>query len=314
MKDEERRRYWAIGHGLASFIQKNQPEPPTVLALHAAAADLLGSENQLLIPLRALTSTAAFHSLINELNSGDSAILSLRKDAILSELSSLFTKEVIECLSEILNGYLGIDVVGQTAPTGAPLNTFNHTDASKNASKTPAKLFPGSRAFASPAPFLVIITVSAILFSISYLLCQFRSICPIKRDKPASPRAQNELRDRRQLQPTTNATLIEGDVYYPGEEIPPLEICATEVSTKQKLCSRYARNSINYTYSIAVPPGRYWISGENTELPTVKLWNATCIDVRCEDYIVTAHTVYGGLRQIKGADLGHYGPNVGFEN
>ena len=96
--------YRQIGQALADHI-KQSSGVPTGAALQGMIADLAADQPELLLPMRDLVSRPAFRALLTKADSGSGM---LQRDALINEVRPLYSGQVLEALSELLNGFLNL--------------------------------------------------------------------------------------------------------------------------------------------------------------------------------------------------------------
>lgn len=96
--------YRQIGRVLASHL-KQCSVVPSVAAMQGMIADLAADHPELLLPMRDLVTRPHFQGLIAKADSGGGA---LQRDALLNELRPLFSAQVLDALTQLLNGFLNI--------------------------------------------------------------------------------------------------------------------------------------------------------------------------------------------------------------
>jgi len=96
--------YRQIGQALADHI-KQSSGVPTGAALQGMIADLAADQPELLLPMRDLVSRPAFRALLTKADSGSGM---LQRDALINEVRPLYSDQVLEALSELLNGFLNL--------------------------------------------------------------------------------------------------------------------------------------------------------------------------------------------------------------
>jgi len=107
--------YRQIGQALADHIIQSSGVP-TGAALQGMIADLAADQPELLLPMRDLVSRPAFKALFTKANSGGGM---LQRDALINEVRPLFSDQVLEALSELLNGFLNLQ--SSTKPNQTPV-------------------------------------------------------------------------------------------------------------------------------------------------------------------------------------------------
>ena len=98
-------RYRGIGAQLASYLRSRDGLLPESSVLQAVVADLAGSDTELVLPLKALVSKPGFCSLAALAGSGTGEIY---RNALLMEMKATFTPQVLDALSELIDGLLDL--------------------------------------------------------------------------------------------------------------------------------------------------------------------------------------------------------------
>lgn len=318
--------YWLAGFQLASYVRKNQDAVPSTTALKAAIADFLLEDQTYVVAIRDTIDSPAFMALIKMASTGAGYA---QRDSLIVDAKKKFSKDSVRALSSFLDGFLGIDYQAHHDAGKAPAPVLSPINRALHPLALIASLPPKKRAARIVLAALALLGIPVFFHHLFYpldcILQPGRCLSAAdarKRPNQSSDALSLEGRKASRLEGKSNffpgqgstLTKISGNVSYPGEEIPRLEICATETTSKKKVCSVYAANETNYIYEISVPPGRYWISAENIDYPVMKLWNAMCVSNICTNRLVVPHVAYAGLAEIKGADLKFWGNNVVFDN
>jgi hypothetical protein len=98
-------RYRSIGAQLASYLRSWNGLLPESSVLQAVVADLAGSDTELVLPLKALVGKPGFRSLAALAGSGTGEIY---RNALLMEMKATFTPQVLDALSELIDGLLDL--------------------------------------------------------------------------------------------------------------------------------------------------------------------------------------------------------------
>ena len=118
MNSQQSHRYRGIGGQLADFLQSQGGSFPEPGVLQALVADVAASNEELIVPLKALVSRPGFRALAGLASSGKGE---LQRKALLQELSETFSPQVICALSELLGGFLALPE-GATNDVDGPEN------------------------------------------------------------------------------------------------------------------------------------------------------------------------------------------------
>ena len=133
--------YRQIGQALAAHLNQTSGVP-SVAALQGMIADLAPDHPELLLPLRDLVARPGFQGLVTKAGSGGGA---LQRDAMLNEVRPLFSTQVMEALTEVLNGFLNLPPVSNTPHSPATGGQW-HKD------QQPSQASPRSDASSTPLP------------------------------------------------------------------------------------------------------------------------------------------------------------------
>lgn len=100
--------------------------------------------------------------------------------------------------------------------------------------------------------------------------------------------------------------VIEGSLGYPGEFVPPLKVCAENLSTQTQFCTGVVLEDTKYQhgvgYKLAVPPGRYRVFASDTEKIAYFSQAVPCgLKVSCQDHKPVTVVVTAG-QEIAGVD------------
>ena len=105
MPSEAADTYRQIGAQLCQFALENADKPLFAATLQGLVADLTPHQPDLAIPLRDLVSRPLFLASARQLLGGAGVI---QRDALTHELGRIYSKETLEALEQILNGFLGL--------------------------------------------------------------------------------------------------------------------------------------------------------------------------------------------------------------
>lgn len=164
-----------------------------------------------------------------------------------------------------------------------------------------------SPSFINVAALLLFAVVIAAASSVGtyYLLSSRTTSEPTTAQAPIVPPAQTKMQPPI-AQPTTAADetnkqfgFIEGALGYPSEGIPPLEICAENITTQQKFCTQKNIEDKKYTYGkgykLEVPPGNYYVyaTGEGSfgDPVTGKIINAPPYKAYYSEFVTCGFSV-----------------------
>jgi len=106
-----------IGGRLAVFVRSKSDKQLDQQVISAALADFVGSDSEVLIPLKALIGRSSFRSLIPPAGSGQGAV---QCDALLAELKDIFAPKVLQQISFVLDGFLDLKTAGCLGRPGGP--------------------------------------------------------------------------------------------------------------------------------------------------------------------------------------------------
>ncbi len=96
--------YRQIGLALANHLNEANGVP-SVVSLQGMIADLAADFPELLVPLRDLVTRPTFQGLIAKAGSGSGA---LQRDALINEVRPVFSVQVLDALTEVLDGFLNL--------------------------------------------------------------------------------------------------------------------------------------------------------------------------------------------------------------
>lgn len=105
MESQQSQRYRGIGSQLADFLQSSGGSFPDPGVLQGVVADLTASNEELIIPLKALVSHPGFRALVAIAGSGKG---NLQRQALLQDLTATFSAQMISALSDVLGGILAL--------------------------------------------------------------------------------------------------------------------------------------------------------------------------------------------------------------
>jgi hypothetical protein len=97
-------QYRAIGARLAGFVHEHGANSLSSSQWRAAIADLVSENIDMRLPLQYICESKQFEALLNKTGPSEA---SLARDILLANARRLYSEEIIGCLREILNGYLG---------------------------------------------------------------------------------------------------------------------------------------------------------------------------------------------------------------
>ncbi len=94
---------------------------------------------------------------------------------------------------------------------------------------------------------------------------------------------------------------LEGSLSYPGHHIPPLRVCAEEVTTKDLHCTETQVKGSQYQYGVGyqlqVPPGRYRVHATYGNYRAYYSPAVACgLHIRCQDHQPIVVEVQAGQR------------------
>ena len=127
MSGNDYSQYRAIGARLAGFVHEHGANSLSSSQWRAAIADLVSENIDMRLPLQYICESKQFEALLKKTGPSEA---SLARDMLLANARRLYSEEIIGCLREILNGYLGIEeeCVPQ-APTASGLQTLSGSTA-----------------------------------------------------------------------------------------------------------------------------------------------------------------------------------------
>lgn len=105
LESQQSQRYRGIGSQLAAFLQRRSGSFPEPGVLQGVVADLAASNEELIVPLKALVSRPGFRALAGLAGSGKGEV---QRQALLQELTATFSPQVISALSDLLGGFLAL--------------------------------------------------------------------------------------------------------------------------------------------------------------------------------------------------------------
>lgn len=311
MNGNDRSQYRAIGARLACFVHEPGANVLSSSQWRAAIADLVSEKIDIRLPLQYICESKQFEALSKK--TGPSGA-SLARDILLSNARRLYSEEIIACLREILNGYLGIEeeCIPQ-APAASGLQTLSGSTATLQMQGKEQKKNENSQQVGNTAGregTLARICLQALLLvGATGVGCLALLLFTKRIELPASMTSLGGAKQKDHQQ-TNPVTIFTGEVFYPSEDVPALDICATESRTRKKICVRNSKSDNVYQYRISVPPGNYWISSNNQETGEAEGWNSRCTIMgppdQCPSYIVPVHPAGPGIKQVDGININDY--------
>ena len=112
--------YGRIGRELAAFVANGSGRTADSQVLPSVVADLAGSADALIAPLKDLVGRPGFAALAVRAGSRSGAI---QRDALLSELKAIYSPQVVEGLTDLLNAFLDLPPTPASTPCQQPLIT-----------------------------------------------------------------------------------------------------------------------------------------------------------------------------------------------
>jgi hypothetical protein len=98
--------YREMGRKLAAILRDRDGNALTPGALQGIAADIVGSNNKLLLPVKHLLATPGFRSLITKAGSGKGMA---EIDALLQDIQDMFSPHVATALKNVLFGFVALE-------------------------------------------------------------------------------------------------------------------------------------------------------------------------------------------------------------
>ena len=130
MASSDRDELRNIGSQLAQYVRQQGGNPPSAGALQGVVADLAAKMPDLQAPLRDLVTRQTFQTLLpHALSAGGS----VRRDALIQEISRVYNADILLEVEEVLNGFL--DASGGIAIS---ITQYNSTYESLNLNNRPA--------------------------------------------------------------------------------------------------------------------------------------------------------------------------------
>ena len=282
MYQSDIQKFRIIGSKLAVYLRGRDCALPEIPVLEALVADFASVNDELVLPLKVMISKRSFCELVPLAGSGSGET---KRDILLQELRSVFSAETIYKLEAVLNGFLDVE----SPKTSAAKNRFLKPPSTSgyvrrandnDAKNTPIALrrivnlhhfifdqqfHPGRslvnanpQKISAPSPVVSLVLAfagcSLTVFLVSnWLLYSHLPVKPKRSIGVPSRTSDEPLRGEKAV------TIIEGKVGYPGEGIPPLNICAVDVDTDQEYCKAYPGSQSIYTYQLKVPSGVYYV-------------------------------------------------------
>ncbi|MEB3321134.1 MAG: hypothetical protein VKI63_09380 [Cyanobium sp.] len=120
MASESGSIYSRIGRELAAFLAQRPEGRADPVVLAAVVADLAGSAQELITPLKDLVHRPGFTALASRAGSGSGA---LQRDALLNELSAIYSSQVISGFTDLLNALLDLPARNTAPPASFPAAT-----------------------------------------------------------------------------------------------------------------------------------------------------------------------------------------------
>ena len=103
MASSDRAQLRKIGSQLGQYVRQQGGNPPSAGALQGVVADLAAKMPDLQAPLRDLVTRQTFQTLLpHALSAGGS----VRRDALIQEISRVYSADVLLEIEEVLNGFL----------------------------------------------------------------------------------------------------------------------------------------------------------------------------------------------------------------
>lgn len=180
--------YRQIGRVLASHL-KQCSVVPSVAAMQGMIADLAADHPELLLPMRDLVTRPHFQGLIAK---ADSSGGTLQRDALLNELRPLFSAQVLDALTQLLDGFLNIPST-PTSPNQEQAPEAVRANSAHSPSTAPAPAMakavappvaPGKqRGFQWPVILLVAVLFAGAGATLrSPALCGYFGLCIVSKD------------------------------------------------------------------------------------------------------------------------------------
>lgn len=110
--------YGRIGRELAAFVANGSGRTADSQVLPSVVADLAGSADALIAPLKDLVGRPGFAALAVRAGSRSGAI---QRDALLHELKAIYSPQVVEGLTDLLNAFLDLPPGPESPPCQQPL-------------------------------------------------------------------------------------------------------------------------------------------------------------------------------------------------
>lgn len=93
--------------------------------------------------------------------------------------------------------------------------------------------------------------------------------------------------------------LLEGSLSFPSDHIPPTQVCAVEVSTRQRFCTEGRQVGAQFQYGVgyrlAVPPGTYHVFAQVGDWTAPYSQAVPCgLRITCQDHRPIAVKVEAG--------------------
>lgn len=122
MVGSDRPSWRELGQRLAHVLRQNPGAVTAPARLQALVADLAADQQELLLPLKDLVNRPAFQALIPRAGSGSGAV---QRDVLIQALEATFSRQVIQALAEVLDGFLdlppgSVRAAAQPAAAAAP--------------------------------------------------------------------------------------------------------------------------------------------------------------------------------------------------
>lgn len=318
--------YRQVGGRVGAHIRSRNP---SIQQIQAVLADLLAGDS-LLPTMRDVVSHPSFGQLQALAGSGGGFV---QRDALLQDLKARYLPEVVHKVSEFISGMLDLSV-HERSDKAVNSPKQDRTDLASTAlmpvdiptPKNPALQQERSDQSTSPSKGIQPISssegltdqtkntqIAAAVISLAVAGIGAAIIAGISSTQSSSQNSppatsqtngdsyKNASNESQQGEPLTAIT---GEVTYPGTGIPPIRICAVEISTSHEICKPMPESPVKYQYKLNVPAGTYNVFYETLDR-RLRFWNGACSDSGnlCGDYIVNKLTADPSITSIT-ADLG----------
>lgn len=155
-------RLRSLGAAFAVYVRANQQALGSTTKLQAVVADILGSEQSLLLPIRELIAAPAFRQLAPLAGSGNGAV---QRDSAIQSLAGTFSAGVIADLEIFLGGFLDLPAKADSRRDPAPPRPVTPPIAvtgGRPNTAAPVSATPGGNRW-QPAAFAALGAAAAIL-------------------------------------------------------------------------------------------------------------------------------------------------------